>query len=182
MVRHPEISRRHLTSSDSICRPKLSLAPISIIFDAISISSHWLESTYQVWRPWKHFQKVFNYLYFPTQWCLVATGILILLSWWFVFRSTPSLIGHALSQLDLQIGRLTHPGQTTKPINMLFPFISPDVSGITMCDSTYGQVLTCLQNKINEERLNSIYIRACSSLGTSPSFSSRVVPHSCRWR
>ena len=42
-----EMSPRHLTSSDSIYRPTLSLAPISIIGDATSINSYWLEPSYQ---------------------------------------------------------------------------------------------------------------------------------------
>ena len=57
-VRLSEISLRHLTSSDSICRPTLSLAPISIIFDSISVNSHWLESSYQVSSPEKHFKNI----------------------------------------------------------------------------------------------------------------------------
>ena len=53
-----EISLRHLTSLDSICLPTLSLAPISIMFDAISINSHWLETSYQVSRHGKHFKNI----------------------------------------------------------------------------------------------------------------------------
>ena len=58
-VRRPEISLRHLTFSDSISRPTLSLAPISIIFDDISINSHWLEPSYQVSGPVKHFKNIY---------------------------------------------------------------------------------------------------------------------------
>jgi hypothetical protein len=58
-VRRPEISLRHLTFSDSISRPTLSLAPISIIFDDISINSHWLEPCYQVSGPVKHFKNIY---------------------------------------------------------------------------------------------------------------------------
>ena len=66
-----EMSPRHLTSSDSICRPTLSFAPISIIFDAFPILFHWLESSYQVSRPRKP-SKIFPcYLYGPTQYGLL---------------------------------------------------------------------------------------------------------------
>ena len=57
-VRHSEISLGPLTSSDSICRPTLSLNPMSIMFGAISINSHWLESSCKVSRHWKHFKKI----------------------------------------------------------------------------------------------------------------------------
>ena len=48
------MSLRHLTSSDSICRPTFSLALISIIFDAISFNLHWLEPFCQLSRPVEH--------------------------------------------------------------------------------------------------------------------------------
>ena len=51
-----DISLRPLTSLDCICRPALSLAPISMIVDTISINSHWLEHSYQVLRPVGHFK------------------------------------------------------------------------------------------------------------------------------
>ena len=55
-----------LTSLDSICRPALSLAPISITCDAFPINSHWLEPSYQVSRPVKH-------CYWIKFWCNPST-------------------------------------------------------------------------------------------------------------
>ena len=56
--RRSQFSLRQLTSSDSVCRPTLSLAPIWIILGAISINSHWLEPSYQVSRSDKYSENI----------------------------------------------------------------------------------------------------------------------------
>ena len=58
-IRRPTNDLRHLTSSDSICCPALSLVLILIMRGAIYINPHWLERPYQVSRPWKYFENMF---------------------------------------------------------------------------------------------------------------------------
>ena len=52
--------------------PHLTVAPMLILFHAISIHLHWLEPSYQVSGPVKHFKKIACYLLCPTQYVNVS--------------------------------------------------------------------------------------------------------------